>query len=437
MESSKRRKTPRKRCRECRTFIDSGHERYFLNQVYCSKRCLWRALRHELPGLLKIFLPENLFRKTPPAVWPLYLLNLTTLALVVALGLFLFTRPSPILYPSTPQNADSISQPDSGFSINAAPDAMVLNNKIDISGEAAENTILSLRDNGHLLAVTLAKQQRFQFKNIELKYGKHNLIITAMSPDGTVRNIETLKTQVGSPRIDYLARDITRGNTSRQEIALTFDGGAGNGVTKEILDILESKKLQCTLFLTGQFIHRYPDLVKRMIQNNHEIANHTWSHPHLTTFAENHQHLTLDGITQEKIARELSRTSDLLKKITGQQMVRFWRAPFGEHNLEIRRWAALQGYRHIGWTLGNGETLDTMDWVADTTASYYKTKEEILQDLLSFGENSKTGANGGIILMHLDTQRKEDHPYTILPAYIDSMRQRGYKFVTVKELLNP
>ncbi len=346
-------------------------------------------------------------------------------------------RPTPPHSPSPAQKVDSVSQPDSGFSIDTAPDAMVLNNTIDISGEAAENTILSLRDNGHLLAVTLAKQQRFQFKDVELEYGVHTLILTAMSPDGTVRNIETLTTQVGSPRIDYLARDITRGNRSRQEIALTFDGGAGNGVTKEILDILKSKQLQCTLFLTGQFIRRYPNMVKRMIEDNHEIANHTWSHPHLTTFAENHQHLTREGITKQKIARELSRTSDIFKKITGHQMARFWRAPFGEHNLEIRRWAALQGYRQIGWTLGNGETLDTMDWVADTTASHYKSKEEILHNLLSFGQNSKSGANGGIILMHLDTQRKEDHPYTILPAFIDSMRHRGYKFVTVNELLKP
>ena len=110
--------------------------------------------------------------------------------------------------------------------------------------------------------------------------------------------------------------------------------------------------------------------------------------------------------------------------------------PVGEHNLQIRRWASELGYTQIGWTIGNGETMDTLDWVADTTSVSYKKPEAILEKILNFGQDTENKTNGGIILMHLDTQRTKDQPYEIIPSLIDSLQQRGYELVTVSELLN-
>jgi peptidoglycan/xylan/chitin deacetylase (PgdA/CDA1 family) len=235
----------------------------------------------------------------------------------------------------------------------------------------------------------------------------------------------------------FLARNIIRGETSRKQIALTFDGGAGDACAEQILDILKQKKLCCTMFLTGAFIKRYPQLVMRMVQEGHEIGNHTWSHPHLTTYEQDQQQRTRAGITRERLQQELTKTADLFLKITGRKMAPLWRAPFGEQNADIRRWAAEIGYLQIGWTTGGGQTMDSLDWVADSTSAIYHSSPEILQRLLQFGQHEASGANGGIILMHMDTQRRTDPAYSILPTLIDSMREQGYTFATISDIIRP
>jgi peptidoglycan/xylan/chitin deacetylase (PgdA/CDA1 family) len=149
--------------------------------------------------------------------------------------------------------------------------------------------------------------------------------------------------------------------------------------------------VRCTLFLTGKFMQHYPDLVKQMVKDGHEIGNHTWSHPHLTTFALNRRQDTLPEISREFLQTELNKTSDHFTALTKKKMAPFWRAPYGEHNLEIRRWAAELGLQQIGWTLGKGESLDTLDWVADTSVTYYRSADQILATLLAFGQKQPDG----------------------------------------------
>jgi len=137
------------------------------------------------------------------------------------------------------------------------------------------------------------------------------------------------------------------------------------------------------------------------------------------------------------VQSELLKTAQLFEKVTGRKMAPLWRAPFGEHNLQIRQWAAEIGFRHVGWTIGygNGESMDTMDWVADTTAANYHSSKEILQKILSFGNSSQLAANGSIALMHLGSNRSADPAHKIIPALIDSLRARGYELVMASELM--
>ena len=322
-------------------------------------------------------------------------------------------------------------------SLKNQPDAMVRQNNIDISGEAADSIIISLKVNGELKAVTLPKNNEFNFSDVELDYGSNNIVVLGMNSKGHIKTLQKMAVTYGTPTLNYLARNITRGRTHKKRIALTFDGGSGRKAADDILSVLKEKDIQCTVFLTGAFLKRYPDLVKRIVAEGHEVGNHTWSHPHLTTFAENYEHQTHKEMTREKLQQELLKTAELFQDITKQKMAPYWRAPFGEHNLEIRRWAAEVGYRQIGWTIANGQNLDTMDWVADTTLASYKSSDEILKELLKFGNSDSTAASGGIILMHLHTERQTDPVHTIIPAFVDSMRTRGYAFTTISKLLRP
>ena len=104
-----------------------------------------------------------------------------------------------------------------------------------------------------------------------------------------------------------MADDITRGDLTVREVAFTFDGGDEANVAGEILDILWARRIQTTIFLTGQFIRVYPDLVRRMVDEGHEVGNHTDAHPHLTTYEKNHRQQTLPNVTREFLVGQLRR----------------------------------------------------------------------------------------------------------------------------------
>ena len=233
------------------------------------------------------------------------------------------------------------------------------------------------------------------------------------------------------------SEDIKRGALSTREIALTFDGGSEANVAGEILDSLRAANVRATMFLTGQFIRIHPDWVRRMVADGHEVANHLDTHPHLTTYATNHRQQTLPTVTREFLIGQLRRTEESFRTLTGRAMAPVWRAPYGEHNREIRAWAAQAGYRHVSWTQGVGtaEDLDTRDWVADRSSRIYRSREEIAARILEFGNGRPEGLNGGIVLMHLNSNRRTDRLHDGLPDLLKALQRQGYRLVTISELL--
>lgn len=432
-----------KRCHYCKKYICPECVITFLDRSFCSRACLFASLRSSFRDMRAT--RRGKARKTgarrrtgwnAATFWgvPLFLLIIAGLAISVR-NVYLEIRRDQDAA-TAGETIQPIYESDMRGALLEQPDAMVLAGHIALVGEAADSIIISLKVNGKLVAATLPQDGRFAFNDISLGYGINEIVLLGMDGSGRVKILQKIETTYGSPRLSFLARDVSRGNVDRKEIALTFDGGAGNGATKAILDILHEKGLTCTMFLTGGFLRRYPEDVKRIVADGHEIGNHTWSHPHLTSFAETRDHSTLPTVSRDMLQKELVETAKLFNKMTGRKILPYWRAPYGEHNQEIRSWAAEIGYRQIGWTFGNGESMDSMDWVADTTSAAYKSSDEILRKLLSFGD-STVGVNGSIILMHLDTQRQNDHAYRIIPAFVDSMRARGFTLTTISGLLRP
>ncbi|MHC4933138.1 MAG: polysaccharide deacetylase family protein [Planctomycetota bacterium] len=212
-------------------------------------------------------------------------------------------------------------------------------------------------------------------------------------------------------------------------IAITFDGNASTNRTAELLDLLQQHDLEVTIFVTGQFIERYPSIIRRAVLAGHEIGNHTYSHPHLTTYAKDRRHRLLPEITRESFRRELQRTEEAFAKATGHAMQPLWRSPYGEENRILRGWALEMGYLHVRWSSLEGKSLDTHDWVADEHSSLYKSSRRIMERLLQFPK-----LEGGIILMHMATERQEP-PWQELPVFLDALEQRGLEPTTVTHLL--
>ncbi len=221
------------------------------------------------------------------------------------------------------------------------------------------------------------------------------------------------------------ALNLTHGNRGARRILLSFDGGSNSEGAAEILDALKARGIRTTLFLTGTFIRKFPALVRRMAAEGHELGNHTTNHPH---FAPG---MVRDPKwTKERIQEELLSADRALVELLGRPMDPVWRAPYGEHTAEIRRWVEEIGYRHVGWSEG----ADSLDWATPKERKLYRSGDAVMQRLQA---RIQKDGSGLIVLMHLGSDRDEhDRPSGKLGAFIDRAQAAGYTFVTASELLN-
>jgi len=239
---------------------------------------------------------------------------------------------------------------------------------------------------------------------------------------------------------DGFPLSFNNGSTDQKLVSITFDAGSMANAADEILDTLRSRNVRTTMFLTGEFIRKYPELVSRIAEEGHELGNHTLTHPRLTTWAQDRTHALLPGVNKEFISRQLSENENLLLKKTGLRFSPLWRAPYGEFNRTICRWALQSGYLHIGWRQGRtwSQNLDSNDWIPDENTPGFKTPEQVLEKILALSETKPHGINGGIILMHLGTERvdRSKQVHRVLGVLIDRLRENGYRIVSVSEMVN-
>jgi peptidoglycan/xylan/chitin deacetylase (PgdA/CDA1 family) len=148
----------------------------------------------------------------------------------------------------------------------------------------------------------------------------------------------------------------------------------------------------------------------------------------------NHPHFAPDmkrdpKWTRERVQRELLEADAALLRLIGRPMDPYWRAPYGEHTAEIRRWAEELGYRHVGWSEG----ADTLDWATPKDRRLYRSGEAIVKRLE--GRLDRNG-DGLIVLMHLGSERAPgDRPTDGLGAFMDRARREGWTFVCVSAFL--
>ncbi len=220
------------------------------------------------------------------------------------------------------------------------------------------------------------------------------------------------------------ALNLTHGDRNPRRILLSFDGGSNNEGASEILDALKARGIRTTLFLTGTFIRKFPALVRRMAAEGHELGNHTTNHPHFAPDMKRDPKWT-----RERIQEELLSADRALVELLGRPMDPVWRAPYGEHTAEIRRWVEELGYRHVGWSEG----ADSLDWATPKERKLYRTGDAILQRLQT---RLQKDGGGIIVLMHLGSDRDEhDRPSGKLGAFIDRAQAVGWTFVTAGEIL--
>jgi peptidoglycan/xylan/chitin deacetylase (PgdA/CDA1 family) len=218
---------------------------------------------------------------------------------------------------------------------------------------------------------------------------------------------------------------LLRGPRGGRRICMTFDGGSTAEVAGDVLDVLKAHGIHTTLFLTGDFIRRFPALVLRIVQDGHEVGNHTQTHPHMAPHYQRDPRWT-----RERVQQELLDADRAFFRLTGRPMDPYWRPPFGEQTTELRRWAEELGYRTVGWSEG----ADTLDWTTVKEFNLYRNGSATIARLEK--RMCKADGDGLIVLMHLGSLRPAaDRPAKYLGPFMDRAMRDGWHFVSVGDYL--
>jgi peptidoglycan/xylan/chitin deacetylase (PgdA/CDA1 family) len=185
---------------------------------------------------------------------------------------------------------------------------------------------------------------------------------------------------------------------SDKVIALTFDDGPWPRYTKEVLQVLASRHVKATFFMIGREVQRRPDLVREVRDAGHIIGNHSWDHAR----------------SPRNPGEEVFRTDAAIKNAVGVEPSLF-RPPYGK----ITNGMAAQAMR-------DGQCV--VIWSADSNDWKHATADSIAERIL------RQASPGSIALLH-DGGGNRASTVAALPRIIDTLRERGYRFVTVPELL--
>lgn len=185
--------------------------------------------------------------------------------------------------------------------------------------------------------------------------------------------------------------------TKEKVIAFTFDDGPSD-YTRRILDKLQGTGDKVTFFLLGNRVSTYPNTIRRMASEGHEIGNHSWSHPDLT------------GYSYQGMVNEINRTDQAIMNVTGR-FPRLFRPPYGARNSRLSTALKARGKAGILWS------VDTLDW-------RYRDSEYVKNYILNHAYD------GAVVLLH-DIHETSVRGFT--QAY-DILKARGYRLVRVSTL---
>lgn len=441
-------RTARRRCYRCQRWLCPRCQHRRAHHIFCGERCYWAW---EVETRVRCFYTWVRRHAVPLGLFALLAAILAGAGLALLLGRSRSEgalRPSPATPPSALTRSSETPSPSLLEPIRIlrpAFGARLSAPRVTVEGQGPRRQSLTLWVNGEAAATTVSGEDgTFVFPDVPLAADDNLLQVQGRGPNGAeVFSPAIVVYQVAdrsASGLRYVQRgpdNLLRGNPNRPEVALTFDGSFSDQDVDALIRQVEALQLPVTVFLTGEFIDRHPEATRRLAKSPWvEVGNHTLNHRHWTAYQQTRQQATLPDVTPQALQFELAETARRFRIVTGRTMAPLWRAPYGEHNAELRRWAAALGYTHVGWTVESGWTLDTMDWVDDPVHPMYRPASAIVRDILALAERPPYGINGGIVLMHLGSRRPAgDRMVDVLPELVRGLRQRGYSLVNVSTLL--
>ncbi len=187
--------------------------------------------------------------------------------------------------------------------------------------------------------------------------------------------------------------------TEENAVSLTMNCAWNADDIDSILDTLNKYNIKITFFIVGDWADKYPEAVKKINENGHEIGNHSNTHPHI------------NKLNIDKNCEEITKCSEKLKNITGKE-VNLYRCPYGEYNNTVINAANSLNYYPIQWS------LDTLDYTGLTGNEMWNRLDRKLK-------------KGDIILMHNGTKHTADS----LELLIKNIQSKGFEIKKVSDII--
>ncbi len=210
-----------------------------------------------------------------------------------------------------------------------------------------------------------------------------------------------------NPRSQMWGKTVTSEPLTTKVVALTFDDGPNPPFTDEIVTYLHEQHVPATFFVVGMAVAAHPETVRREVAFGDAVGDHTWDHPHLLV------------LTHAHIEREITSTRDVIQQVTGVRTDLF-RPPFGQRDTAVIAIAHQLGFQVIMWSVPLPG-----DW------------EQPSPSLIA-SRVLKNVRDGSIIVLHDGNKgRNGDRKNTVeaTKLIVSSLKQQGYRFVTVPELI--
>ena len=233
-----------------------------------------------------------------------------------------------------------------------------------------------------------------------------NDIISHVSNPNCIDSFSALRFQLLAWAETAVPPIVEHGPRGTKNIAITFDAcptGRPDEYDDQVIDLLLREKVPATLFMSGRWVEKNPEKAKFLAgQPQFEIADHSYYHPHMMEKPD------------DRDLRELKRTQRIIKKVTGKTP-RYFRPPFGEVDDRIVKLAASVGLVTIQYDIASGDP--------DPNLSAKRIARVVLRD----------AQGGSIIVFHMN--KNGVHTAEELPPIIEGLREKGFKLVTVGEML--
>lgn len=189
--------------------------------------------------------------------------------------------------------------------------------------------------------------------------------------------------------------------TDEPKISISFDAAWGNDDTSKILEVLKKHQVHATFFMTGGWVESYPDDVKAILADGHDLGNHS----------ENHKNMS--QLSEEEIQSELMTVHNKVKELTGYDMFLF-RPPYGDYDNEVIQTVKWCNYYPIQWS------IDSLDW-----------KNYGVEDIINRVCNSDKLQGGAIILCHNGAKYTAE----ALDQLLTGLEEKGFQLVPISELI--